>query len=889
MLKEPLTNFSISNLAFAYEDVSTFIDSSPKSYFILLTAAFFASKLNLKYGWDFNGILIPSLLALQWYQPQRILLTFVEAWIVYYFGRRILKLKIFKQTNLEGAPKIIIFYSVSYIYKYLITLICLYFGFELKVTDYYAYGYLISTLIALKMHDKNMPYSLPRICIQASAVAAVVGVSIGFTFSKISNGLSAFSSTHMEFENKILQSTDKSFLENTVYLKSTVYKELYNPNNIQRDKVPFFIEIISKIYKNNFTKNDPKLNEHLKELLKLGYEAKFDSESFLYLTPSSPGIFFGSYIFNLNTSSKLIVNVPKTATEPLTFEAGAYIFKNLNAKAFFVHQIEDYTIAGKANQYFPRIKDILYKTNVDSNYLTIRSLDHFLSEFSNIQLESTGHSLVIARHRLPKNTELNILSDVDKDITLQWFDNESLVQKTDNSSEQKVSLDIGTAQVLLNEEALYKFAAKFLEEYESRTADRDKPLSINSLISENSLYISNEFDENFQKYSRGLTFLWDKEIFTELLNVKNKKNRYASQNTKKWKEYFRRKMLWLGYNAQFTKKNGADVVTLYRHLDSDHIPNFMGVYKFNLGPTKGYMVESPRPFYRNYTNEFAVNLYNSLPADFLMIAGSHPFSQQDESSNHWDKENPATTFTIAHQAVLREMQQSILPVQIRGYYHREGKRQEQKPIMMANLQGAWKLEQYDRLQEHLFKTINGRQDVVDIVDGKKETAGFENAETAQTPFSGQSQYRNYSLIWIPPYLKSIYGPKINSQAEIRKFTTYDVPAFYTDLSSYLDNYPITKAWKPKSQWSIKLLDYLNTRDVLSVQNLITSVKGLNFHIIRELESNHLILSVRRNSATLALINLTSGNKDKHILFKNDQSQSIRKFLYQQSLFLRREN
>ena len=86
------TNFSLSNLSYLYEDFSSNILASPKSYIILLTAAFIASRMNLRYGWDFNGILIPALLALQWYQPSKIFISFIEAIIIYLLALAVLKL-----------------------------------------------------------------------------------------------------------------------------------------------------------------------------------------------------------------------------------------------------------------------------------------------------------------------------------------------------------------------------------------------------------------------------------------------------------------------------------------------------------------------------------------------------------------------------------------------------------------------------------------------------------------------------------------------------------------------------------------------------------------------------------------------------------------------------
>ena len=55
-----LTNFNVGNFHLLYEDISTSLLVGPKAYIIVLTTAYLASFFNLRYAWDFNGILIPA-------------------------------------------------------------------------------------------------------------------------------------------------------------------------------------------------------------------------------------------------------------------------------------------------------------------------------------------------------------------------------------------------------------------------------------------------------------------------------------------------------------------------------------------------------------------------------------------------------------------------------------------------------------------------------------------------------------------------------------------------------------------------------------------------------------------------------------------------------------
>ena len=110
-----VTNFTISNLGYMYEDLASSVLASPKAYIILITSAFIASRMNLRYGWDYNGILLPSLIALQWYQPAKIVTSFVEAFVILGIAILVLRTPLFANSNIEGARKLLLFFNISFL------------------------------------------------------------------------------------------------------------------------------------------------------------------------------------------------------------------------------------------------------------------------------------------------------------------------------------------------------------------------------------------------------------------------------------------------------------------------------------------------------------------------------------------------------------------------------------------------------------------------------------------------------------------------------------------------------------------------------------------------------------------------------------------------------
>lgn len=177
------TNFSIGTLSFMYEDLASSVLASPKAYMILLCTAWIASRYNLRYGWDYNGILLPSLLALQWYEPLKLLSTFAEAWVIFMLASRLKMVPLFSGAAAQGAGKILLFFNVGFAYKYVLGWVAPLVWPPLNVVDLYGFGFLLSTLLALRMDDKSTPLLLPRIALQTSLAGVLIATVIGYVLS----------------------------------------------------------------------------------------------------------------------------------------------------------------------------------------------------------------------------------------------------------------------------------------------------------------------------------------------------------------------------------------------------------------------------------------------------------------------------------------------------------------------------------------------------------------------------------------------------------------------------------------------------------------------------------------------------------------------------------
>jgi hypothetical protein len=183
-----VTNFRIGAVVYLYEGFASSVLASPKAYIILIVTCFIASRMNLRYGWDFSGIMIPALLALEWYQPWKILTSFAEALIIYLIGSAVLNTKLFASVTVEGARKVLLFFNISFVYKLLLGHALAWAGVEQRISDYYGFGYLLPTLIAIKAYDKQILARVTRATAQISLMGAVAGSLAGFVLALLIPG-----------------------------------------------------------------------------------------------------------------------------------------------------------------------------------------------------------------------------------------------------------------------------------------------------------------------------------------------------------------------------------------------------------------------------------------------------------------------------------------------------------------------------------------------------------------------------------------------------------------------------------------------------------------------------------------------------------------------------
>ncbi len=176
----PLTNFELSRFELSFEAIALDFLYAPKTYLILLLTAVIAARNNLRYGWDFNGILVPSLLALVVATPTKFVATFAEISVLVVVFQGLLRIPAVSRLNLEGPRRLVTLFTLAYLLKSAMAhaIEPLWAGWVMS--DWLGFGYLLTSLAAVKCVQTGRPVTtmmtIGITALQGWALASLVAV-----------------------------------------------------------------------------------------------------------------------------------------------------------------------------------------------------------------------------------------------------------------------------------------------------------------------------------------------------------------------------------------------------------------------------------------------------------------------------------------------------------------------------------------------------------------------------------------------------------------------------------------------------------------------------------------------------------------------------------------
>ena len=820
------TNFGLGGLSYMYEDLAASILASPKAYIILVTTAFVASRMNLRYGWDFNGILIPALLALQWYEPTKILISFAESFIILGLAIATLKLPLFANSTIEGARKLLLFFNIALLYKIILSYVLMYVAPDVKISDYFAFGYLLSTLLAMKMHDKGIAIRMTRATIQTSIVSIVFASILGYLLTMLPYYQTwATSASHQENTDTIEVNT--SLFRKIQNLKPDIYRSRFTEISIplpqEIDSFAAGAELIKK-YSNNGDKEI--LKQGLAYLKQVGYKVELLESQYLVLTEETNNRNWGIYVINLKAENELLIELPSPIEERGLVEGATALFELLNARTLSI-------AGGNSKKYnnqtlFDAFHRLAGRRDVLQVHAYSKEIERSLSA-TNGTVKLKDSKLLAGelwvKNRLPPSLDLSGLQLAVGKYEVNWGEiNYKNIQRDDSRE--------GFAEIVINRKGLRRLLIGTLLKAD-KTAFQVGDQRIDGFLQEWLLgkkgQIAESGTDTYQIPATEELLYLDDEVITPMLSI-----------------------METGYlNGEWTSDaldelqtiNGAAGVLgyqilRYRHSQTkndylilselnQHSRRYWGTYVFRLGKADPYIIQSPRPLFEVNSFEVAVSLFERIRAKALLIGGTHPLTNRDYSSDLVRASNQRSLFTLVNQVVLREQDANpLLAIQCRALGQQFGEQLPDADMLISFDDGAIHESSFSILQKQLITSLSADNWQLRFVDGSLETSGYQVGGTPQARYVNASKNKGFALLWVSPLVRSSFKQQRQDDALSIQFLSLGIPSIEADLFNIINKQDNAKISTVDTSIIDNLKKYQDTQDIVLLDKLQHADKSL---------------------------------------------------------------
>ncbi|NOU52449.1 hypothetical protein HG263_18150 [Pseudoalteromonas sp. JBTF-M23] len=727
----PFTNFSIANLAIMYEAVAASIVAAPKAYIILVLTAFIASRANLRYGWEFNGILLPALLALQLLQPSKLLTSFIETAVILLIGGGLLHFTRLKNANLEGARLLLFFFNIGFAYKLALNYALVHFYPTVKVTDTFAFGYMLSTLLALKIYQKSALGLIIRATFQTSILGGALAIVIGFLIMFLPSLLDVKKTTAAaETAAPVSISAQLSDYRSILYTASQKPFSIgqYQHNlNINQFKSAVKLLTSDRESLENVTRSSEIFNE-------IGFRLQQD-DHYLYIQDLTEHTPRGLFVLAKNPTRAHIVTVPYPTSERRASDTAGMLFEYLQSNALAI---------GTA------------KTSLDSELSVPQSA------YYHAFIEALNIPEVLQIRELTKQSKKTLPANHINNACHAWVFNQLPDSISQNQLHNLLSCDNFSFGLVLPSNLPYpNYPFDMLEVYinndnyiqllaqVSRIQSKDRlpveyrHLSVVQAIDDFAPHISAKGSGHFAELSRKDAALWEFEILRPLLQISdelaqhpldvNIANQLASINKTAHSK---------GYQVTRISDMHSDYLMISPRPEPRYFHLGQGLYFIRIGQANLTNVQVPRPLFESHTLKFSGSLYRSTHSKSLMIAGAHPLASP--AANVMKPTNTTSLFNVFHQSLLRYYQaQPVLNLQIRSH----SAPSQVRPTALSFI-NTTPSNSHQHLLAELHNALVKLGLEYEIVTGQQATRGLEIGSSAQTGYEVFTSNSELAALWL---------------------------------------------------------------------------------------------------------------------------------------------
>ncbi|MEM7454637.1 MAG: poly-gamma-glutamate biosynthesis protein PgsC/CapC [Planctomycetota bacterium] len=899
------TNFNLGNIQLIYEDVSATLLASPKSYMIVITTAWLASWINLRYAWDFNGILIPALLGLLWPSPLKIFMSLFECVVILMFATWLMQTPLLRNRAIQGGNKLLFFFTICFLIRLIVCHCVSNFFTGVTVTDAFGTGYLLTTLMAIKAHEKKLTVRMMKGTLQVSIVGAVVGSVFGFALfcaPPINPGFAQYQATGSETPSTLVQ-TEDSLLE----LVSQAKIPLYQKRESESYEPPVYTEITT--FRSALEKLDAlepgydsfSLDEVASELGSIGYELVDVGGEHLLLREQDAVRGWGIYVITPAQEQGLCLEVPAPVSEWATVESALCLSQRFPTRAI--------AISGAP-----------VETNIDGSSDPTRSSRTMFSVFHNVFgkeqplqvrgltnrnalrlgfIDEQGSADVLAdsgfwvRGSFPDSLNLAAMKELVGDFGIFWNDSPigNQLRKGPVFSEIFLSRDARrrlVARTVVNDregagpapiEVTTQPLGEWLNEVKGRIVHAGTD-QFTPATTEEMLYMDNEV---LQPLISLLQMIG--------LNENDSDSRGSSWLSSDIRSHMRVIDCCagvLGYQLTIINdsQTGDRYVALVERDDPEHTGKGWGTYVFRPGLVDPFAVEVPRPLLESRAFDFGVNLFERPRASALLIAGAHPRANLDGSADISKVANRTNMFNLVRHVLLRQLgARTFLISQARAI---------QSPvhsdIVVATDSGLTRAGFLSPLKRNLLNSLSEDGLTYEFVDGREETAGYELGMLMQATAIQISQNKEVISLWLSPVVRSKFRDADEHENFSAQFNACGVESIDGSLASVVtwqfEEAQSLESREVPGQLRERINQYVNSYDVLMLYEIVNHYQDWNFLRIRDSGSGQVYLVLRTDEKKpVAVVNMTGASGTGNLDVKAIDESTVAEFIRTRNLWM----
>lgn len=860
------TNFSISNLGYMYEDIAASMLAAPKAYIILLTTAFIASHMNLQYGWEYSGILIPSLIALLWYQPMKIAASFVETFAVLAAAALVLRLPPLKRSTIEGTRKILLFFSVSYVYKFLLAHVLLALFPEKKITDYYGFGYLLPSLLAIKMFDKEMAAVITRATVQTSFTAIVLASAVGFGLTFVSPFWLSPDPPARASVRMTAVGSDDTLSEMIQADKVGFYGAAIQPVSRPPDpgEIEKFSQGVQKLLAYAEKGKDQDLQTAGHYLSTAGYTVSVVENRYLYLrgSVSGPGDAVenhGIYVIDPLSDNRLGVEIPAPISESGALAAGEAIYRMMAARTLAIAEtgkLPGIEAPKGGEPVDPRsFFNAFHRAAGRSDAIQIRgygpeslrAMYGIRYKDSDIDI-SAPESVLWIKKSFPPGLRLKALEKAVGQFRIRW-------DSPPGANMQRMSSPSGFCELYLNRSDMRKmFYSPFFSGSDPPVEVRDQRIEgyLQERLLSDKKGLAAKGSGEYRPPRLEELLLWDREILSPMVRLAANEYRDGGWTADGLAELraVAGSAAAMGYRLirYRHKPTGQDYLLLSEKasgVDKGEKRHW-GTYVLRLGRGNRYAVQIPRPIFEINAFEFGVSLFERLEGVALLISGSHKDANLDGSADVIQMRNKQNLFNLFHQTLLRERTPPpIVAIQSRALGLNPDRPSPGSDLLISFRSGLRNEDRMSPPEKHLLSLFQSDGLRFRFVDGSPETAGYEVGGTPQSRYLDQTAHNAFAILWVTPEIRASFSQQTENRVQAMQFEAAGIPTTEGYIHRHLlHETEWEKSLRPPGALYEQIKAYVEKQDLVILQSIVDRWPHWRFSRFIDLDARQAFLLTR---------------------------------------------